>query len=467
MYEALKAQEEAKTFYTKRIAEIIAKEFNILKEKGDLTETEIQNEILLLLQKNEPYILAKPSYVSPLKSTPPDRHQQASSNKKTARRRSFDNLAYDDIIHISTPPSSGRIALGRSETDGHILSGRIKSFVSDGGGKYPSSDPDAQFRKMCVESGRQIAAKKKLTYMAAVDGSVGGHIAFQTMMEMKKKLDHVCLFHAYSKDHDCELPTAFQSDAVRSRYENELITKLCLPTTKFTFYWEEKKKRDIRKVIMELLNNYKGVKNPMRPTRNEPNFFFCGYTGTKGSKVDNSTLGSVTDIALRSVHMPVVICKRPCASPSRFFIIAVDGSENSRNGFEIAMALVNPKDKLHCVTVEKNSAGSAEQKEAKSDDERGGDKDEEGDKHRDDKIMFPADVQHYYTTEMNSYGPANSEFISLTCASNETIAECLVKYSDTMQADFFAISPRARPIFTSVTEYIITTVDANIILCKN
>jgi hypothetical protein len=92
-------------------------------------------------------------------------------------------------------------------------------------------------------------------------------MAFQTMMLMKKKLDHVCVFHAFSKDNADELPAEFQPDAVRSRYEAELITKLRLPTTKFTFYWEEKKQSNIRKVIMRLLNNYKGVKNPMRPTR--------------------------------------------------------------------------------------------------------------------------------------------------------------------------------------------------------
>lgn len=92
-------------------------------------------------------------------------------------------------------------------------------------------------------------------------------MAFQTMMLMKKKLDHVCVFHAYCKDDVEELPKEFQADAVRARYEHELITTLRLPTTKFTFCWEEKKGRNIRKVIMELLNNYKGVKNPMRPTR--------------------------------------------------------------------------------------------------------------------------------------------------------------------------------------------------------
>lgn len=93
-------------------------------------------------------------------------------------------------------------------------------------------------------------------------------MAFQTMMQMKKKLDHVCVFHAFNKDISHKLQPDFHPDAVRSRYENELITKCHLPTSKFTFYWEDQKERDIKKVIEEMLCGYRGgVKNPMRPTR--------------------------------------------------------------------------------------------------------------------------------------------------------------------------------------------------------
>ena len=92
-------------------------------------------------------------------------------------------------------------------------------------------------------------------------------MAFQTMMLMKKRLDHVCLFHAYNKGTDHKLPEEFQADAVRARYENELIHKLHLPSTKFSFFWEENKSKDIRKVITHMLNEYKGLRNPMRPTR--------------------------------------------------------------------------------------------------------------------------------------------------------------------------------------------------------
>lgn len=115
---------------------------------------------------------------------------------KGARRRSFDNLVYDDIKQrnpktyddvnpIAIPPhnsNSGRIvnvAPGEdnkgpdsSRTNG-LSSARINSFVSEGGSHYSSgsfTDPDALFQKMCVESVKQIASKKKLTHMAAVDG---------------------------------------------------------------------------------------------------------------------------------------------------------------------------------------------------------------------------------------------------------------------------------------------------------
>ena len=161
--------------------------------------------------------------------------------------------------------------------------------------------------------------------------------------------------------------------------------------------------------------------------------------------------------------MPVVICKKLCPAESRFFVIAVDGSEHSRNGFDIALALVNPRDTLHCVTVKTDSGVSKPATEHK-------------DSSMDDKVFqeltrkmesSPEAIADYYSAEMDSCGPANSEFVTLTCSEKQTVAERLVEYSDSVGADFFAVSPRARPTLTSVTEYIIVSAKANIILCKN
>jgi len=496
VFEAMKAQEEVKGFYTNWVAEVIAKEFSSLKAKGDIPLEELQAEIIAVLKKHEGN-MADPHIVTPVK-----RNSFRESNQQTAKalnksrsglRRSFDNLTYDDI---NNREHAAGLRPSFVNDEGSL---RVKSFIADDGRAYSGGDTEAVFRKLCVESVRKITSKKNLTHMAAVDGSAGGHIAFQTMMLLKKKLDHVCLFHAFSKDSevDDELPEEFRPDALRARYEDELINKLRLATTKFTFFWEEKKGRNIRKVILQLLGSYQGVKNPMRPTRHEPNFFFCGYTGVKGEKVENSILGSVTDIALRckisrhslhyllnllskvlscvcdvflvhveytAVHMPVVICKHLCPAESRFFVIAVDGSEHSRNGFDIALALVNPRDTLHCVTVKTGSEGCKPATEHKADNSM------------DDKVFqelthkmksSPEAIADYYTAEMQSYGPANSEFVTLTCSAKQTVAECLVEYSDSVRADFFAVSPRARPMLTSVTEYIIVSAKANIILCKN
>ena len=136
------------------------------------------------------------------------------------------------------------------------------------------------------------------------------------------------------------------------------------------------------------------------------------------------------------------------------------------------MALVNPKDKLYCVTVEakekkKSEEGKEEKKEEKAEEEvEGGDE-------LDQKVLAQLDMsatalRDYYSSELQSYGPADCEFVSLPCLGEpgrSTVAECLVQFSDSVQADFFAISPRAQPILTSVTEYIIATVKANITVC--
>lgn len=419
-------EEEAKQFYKQRIAEILAVEFEILK-KQNLTQEQLQHEIYHVLNKHESYILERPSNFTP---------RSFKSVSHTPRGEYLRELSASNDFTSSRVP----FAFNEHAPLGHI----------------DESNDEAKFRKLCVDTVKKITTKKSLTHMCAVDGSDGGHIAFETMMFMRKRLDHICIFHAYSKELSGQLPEEYQPTAVRSRYEAELIAKRHLPTTKFTFFFEDKKDRDIRQVIMELLNNYKGVKNPMRPTRNEPNFFFCGYTGTKGGKVANSTLGSVTDIALRSVHMPVIICKSLCVTNSRYYIIAVDGSENSRNGFEIAMALMNPRDRVECINVLKCRSSRSNM------DEKNQEVEEIKSRH-----MSISELQEYYTTELNTYGPAKSEFKTLTCPDDKSIAECLVEYSNSMNADFFCIAPRTRAIFTSITEFVILKVEANIILCKN
>lgn len=480
MFEALKAQNEAKSYYLTRISEVLAKDFNKLKDKGDMSQEDLSKEIASILQRNEAYIMERNFDTAPVTNIKKTPSLRKSASLRSARRRSFDNISYEDISHFSprTDVFSPRNDVFSPRTDAKPHADPIShsnSFVDENGDLISSTklDADTFFSKLCANNSSKIISKRNLTLMAAVDGSDGGHMAFQTMMLMKKKLDHVCLFHAFSKDKDADLPPNFQADAVRARYENEVINKLHLPSTKFSFYWEEKKNRDIRRVIKQLLNEYKGLKNPMRPTRMDPNFFFVGYTGKKGKKDKQSTLGSVTDTALRTVPMPVIICKNVCTSNNRFFVIAVDGSDRSRNGFDIALTLIHPRDTLHCVTVVK-SPTRVEREE--DDDEEAEEKDElylkaiealanEG--KSEDIDMSTDSIRSYYTAELESYGPANSEFVSLKCKDGQSVAECLVEYSNSVKADFFAISPRAHLVFTSVTEYVMGHANANIILCKS
>lgn len=165
----------------------------------------MEKEILLVLQVNEPYIMEKPL---PGVTVPPSGRGSGQSFRKGggssfsenrhaskgARRRSFDNLVHDDIAqrnpksydepapkNMSLTPghsgrfqmnNSGRVSMGDGGEGSTGNSMRINSFVSEGGGHYSSADPEAHFRKLCVESVRQIASKKNLTFMAAVDGKV-------------------------------------------------------------------------------------------------------------------------------------------------------------------------------------------------------------------------------------------------------------------------------------------------------
>lgn len=303
-------------------------------------------------------------------------------------------------------------------------------------------DEEAEFRKLCVDTVDLIRSKKSLTFMCAVDGSDASDIAFKTMMQMKRRLDHVCLFHAYSKAKDPYLPQRYQKDFLMQHYEAELLSTYRIPLSRFTFFWTDRKGKSVKEVVLHMMEDFKGVRaNPMAPTAHVPNFFFMGYVGRKGPKDRPSVLGSVTDISLRNVHMPCVITKQLCIKHERYFVIAVDGSPLSKRGFDMVFTLINPRDKVGVVHVinPRRSGG----------------------------IPPPDDIEHYYEVELEKIGTADCKFRTLVSYENKSIGETIVDYVNDTQADFVSIAPRTRPDLSSVTEHVIAFANCNVILCKN
>jgi nucleotide-binding universal stress UspA family protein len=319
-------------------------------------------------------------------------------------------------------------------------------------------DEEAEFRKICVDTVDKIRSKNAMTLMVAVDGSEGSDIAFRTMMRLRKRLDHVCIFHAYSKFQDDCLPEQYLPPAIKTHYESELIATYRVPVSRFAMYWEDRRGRTARDVFTAILNEYRGGvrrgSGSVRPTtppmgqntpasRQQPNFFFCGYVGRKGRKQSSSQLGSFTDSALRNCHMPIIICKSLCPAVGRIFVIAVDGSPLCKRGFDLAMTIINPKDTVHVVNVynpRKTGSGCEPP---------------------------PEEIEEFYEKELEIIGPVYSKFDTIICQQGSTIAECLVEFSNEVGADFFVLSPRTRPFISPITEYVISNANASIVLVKN
>lgn len=310
--------------------------------------------------------------------------------------------------------------------------------------------------------------KGSRTFVCAVDGSEGSNLAFRLMMNMRKRLDRVCLFHTYSLEKEKTLPQCFCKDELRSYYENELIHTYHLPVGKFSFDWTDRKGQTVNQILVELLNEYKGIRNPMTPTRQTPDFFFCGFSGRKKSPSfhelnenkdskdekesnDINCLGSTAEFASRNLHVPIIIAKKSIQieTEQRCFIVGVDGTELSKKGFHILLQLINPYDRVKLIYVY-----SPEQIRDR----------EELQKNEEINQNIFSD----YENEILTSSP-NIEytFETLICPENSTISHIICDYANDHHADFIAISPRANGGLSSVSEQIIYLSPCSVILTKN
>jgi nucleotide-binding universal stress UspA family protein len=292
------------------------------------------------------------------------------------------------------------------------------------------------------------------TLVCAVDGSEGSNLAFHTMMTMKKRFDTVCLFHTYSLDKEDSLPPHFRKDELRSYYENELLRTYQMPVGKFTFDWVDRRGHTVNEILVELLNEYNGIRNPMTPTRQAPNFFFCGYSGRKKSasfhdfkeveEGNESNLGSTANFASRNLHVPVVISKKaiPDEIYQRCFVVGVDGTPLSKRGFHLLLQLVGPRDIVKSLYI------SCVSQESKHDD------------------LDPAFFDDYREEASRMSPEIEFTFETLVCP-DTSIPITICDYAHDHLADFLAISPRATGDLSSISEQIILLSHCSVILTKN
>jgi nucleotide-binding universal stress UspA family protein len=305
--------------------------------------------------------------------------------------------------------------------------------VQTGVGREP------QFVDACKAVTESISSKNALTFLCCVDGSDAADLAFDNVLHMRRKIDCLILFHAFSDAKSRELPPAFRPNDIRNKYEAKLVATLT--PSKYSLHWEERGDRSALKSLVDIINSYTDDSHPaFQPSAVRPDFVVMGYAGRKGPKTSPTTLGSTADLALRSLTLPCIIIKKPPNDENRKIIMAVSAStELGQTGLDVLLRLVRPRDQLRLIFVIRSEQNHAD----------------------------VTRVSHYYEEELRKVGPVDSMFVPLTVpVSGGHVKDVLVEYVNEEAPDFFAISPHAKPSLSSMTEYLIQNVKSSIILCK-
>mmetsp|Transcript_12304 Transcript_12304/g.20580 ORF Transcript_12304/g.20580 Transcript_12304/m.20580 type:complete len:314 (+) Transcript_12304:54-995(+) len=296
-----------------------------------------------------------------------------------------------------------------------------------------SGERKEDFQKECIDVARNLTARGAHSFLICVDGSDQSTMAFKAVLNLRRKFDHVTVFHAFSSNKPDDYPAHWRPKQLQSKFEVELIGTL--PSRLGSLRFIDRGSS----TVSDILNNALDAKQEDQVLEQIPDFVVMGHHGRKGPKEKATMLGSNTDLALRFLRYPCLVVKAPILSGPRSIIMAVDGSDVSKRGLDILMRLVNPKDTLtlvHFVQIHDMQPQTQATKE-------------------------------YYEAELDAVAPANSSFQLIDYPGSIPLTEAVTNYLMDSTADLFAIAPRARRDRSSITDYIINHVHLSVLLCKN
>ena len=151
-------------------------------------------------------------------------------------------------------------------------------------------------------------------------------------------------------------------------------------------------------------------------------------------------MGSNSNFIVREMHLPCIIVKRLCNQDKRTYIMAVDASTRSKEGLSMLLTLISPKDNLIIVHVEELS-----QKEGES---------------------SSSETKDYYESEIKTWCPPGSKYMSFL-PEDKTVSDRLLEYIDEIDPDFLVLAPSSLKTNTSVSDYLLTKTNSNVILFKH
>lgn len=291
--------------------------------------------------------------------------------------------------------------------------------------------------EQCHAHLNRLIDRSSFTYVVAVDGSPTGDGCFALAMTMKKKQDKVLVLHSFNLTEQKTLPVHYQRDAVKSHYESLALSAGLSPkAVEDTVYLRERGDDEtVRDAINSLIGEYAevrqaGIDDTYYLPSKTIDFCVVGYCGRRGAEAQENNptfMGSTTDMCLRSVHMPVIISKRPLPPPPSplLYVVAVNNSHRSKMGVATVLAILRPRDKIIVIHIIKPTQG------------------ELGDQGKSEVD----EISQYYNEELRLFGPHDSSMVLVPLLDNKSTAQTVVEYvNETCDPppDFLCISPRSR-----------------------
>jgi nucleotide-binding universal stress UspA family protein len=334
-------------------------------------------------------------------------------------------------------------------TKSHSRLSSIKEDIDEDGDSKANDVP--VFAKMRSKS--FFVKKSRNNFLIAVDGSAQADTAFQCAMNLRKKADCMIVFHTHKSPEKMELMLpAHRASEIQRKYM-ELLSSLT-PDLYHMVFVERKDHETVKSALETILKKLRNTSSsPSSSDKSKdannffgnmvPDFLVIGYSGRK-KELENSVsvMGSSTDLALRSVPIPIVIVKKPCNAESRVFVYATDGKQQSKEGLDILLTLVMPRDTLVVVNIvsptpDIETAAAAEA------------------------------TKSYFESELLRAGPVDSKFVPVYRENGQGVVECLLQYVNVeINPDFFVITPKAKKQIKSMTEELIINCQSSVILCK-
>jgi hypothetical protein len=318
-------------------------------------------------------------------------------------------------------------------------------------------------RENIIDSYEAKKVSEYKTFICAVDGSEYSNMAFHTMMKLRKSPDHICLFHAFSLVNEETIPEHHRKDALFSFYEHQIIQDYHLTSIKYSFDWEDRKGRDVQEVVEHMLDEYKGIRNPMTPTRISPDLYFCGFGGK--TEQNSLVLGSNSNFTMRKIHIPIVIVKKECSDNSRYFLVVVDHSPACLAGFHMLVSLMRPCDTMDCVSLSPLS-WHGEGDEGSYVEEEGRKEDDEDSEHNGvTRNRATMSLREKYVSEISNLELHNCEFKEVRRPHNSSFSEFISDYANQHQADFLSIAPSgSREYSYESMQNVIENVNCSVVL---